>query len=238
MMRRGLVPVAGRLAAAATRRLATSSGVAVRGSGSAFGDLPTTAAAAARLTKAQRDVTLALAPPDAPAVELPANELADLSGLYDALMKPLGRQRTQREKVEALVRVEALDAPTFWAERDAADLEQHAYRIRALGAQRELEAAHGAFSQIGEVYGLPPDGNCFAALAEACARAGDVEAAEDVLRRVEAARLPLTAPLFTSLMGAHRRAGNGPSHGEDVLEMARSRGVTEDAPLHTALIKW
>ena len=190
-----------------------------------------------------RQITLALAPPDQVDVELPEDQKQDLDELYGALMKPLPRIPTQKERVDKLrAVVEAEDADAFFAlpHQDRADAESHAHRIRCLGAQEKLDAAHAAFAEMGTGGAPPPDSACFHALADACARAGAIDAAEAVLAAYQGRGWPLTAPLFTSLVGAHRRAGteHAVETAADILSRVRFHGVVEDAPLHTSLICW
>ena len=188
-----------------------------------------------------REITYAVAPVDNPTPELPQGQVDDLNALYEALIQPLSYVPTQQERAENLRHTEAVDAVVFFAERDFADPEQHAHRIRCLGAQGHLALAHEALEAMRKGDGPRPDAACFHALADACARAGDVEAAEAVIQTVR--REPtvrLTAPLFTSLIGAHRRAGSEdpPKVAAQVMSRLRAAGVVEDAPLHTAVICW
>ena len=227
-----------------------------------------------------RQLTSALAPADAPAVmQLPLAYRRDLDGLYESLMRPLPTQPTQRSRLDKLLATEALDADVFFAERDRRDVDQHAHRIRCLGAQGHLAAAHevldamlgsggrdgaagrragtaahaddgddGALSSTAAAVLPRPDAACYAALADACSRAGDVRATEGVLTAVRRAGLQPTAPLYSALIGAHRRANRhlrGKEAAEVIPEIAarvmgrvRREGVVEDAPLHTSVISW
>ena len=164
-------------------------------------------------SKALREITLALAPPTRPFVELPAQQVEDLEELYDMLMRPLPPLPTQAERVEKRrAVVEAEDASAFFAlpGQDALDAESHAHRIRCLGAQGKLAAAHAALQEMRDAHsrsaGPPPDQACLHALADACARAGDVDGVEAVIQEALDARMPMNAPYFTSLIGAHRRS--------------------------------
>jgi len=93
-----------------------------------------------------------------------------------------------------------------------------------------------------------PDAACYAALADACARAGDVPAVEQVIKAVRRAGLRVNAPLYTSLIGAHRRAtqhldsaaaaAEVPERAAKLMGRLRREGIVEDAPLHTSVICW
>ena len=141
-----------------------------------------------------RDITLALAPPHAPFVELPRRQLRDLDRLYDVLMEPMAPQVTQELRAARRKnRREAQDADAFFAldAFDATDAESHAYRIRCLGVQRKLSAAHTAFQEMGSRFGVMPDMACFHALADACAMNGDIKACEAVIVANQRARVPI-----------------------------------------------
>ncbi len=236
--------------------------------------------ASATTDDALRQLTLALAPADQPTVAVPPSYQRDLDDLYELLMRPLPPVPTQHDRLEKLRATEALDEAAFFAERDRGDVEQYAHRIRCLGAQGHLAAAHDVLSDMlqqqptarpaleqrhgeGEVVGASasavavssgrapvprPDAACYAALADACARAGDVPAAERVLIAVRRAQLRVTAPLYTSLIGAHRRATRHldaaaaaqtiPELAAQIMTRARREGVVEDAPLHTSVVCW
>ena len=184
-------------------------------------------------------ITKALTPPSQPPVDLPPEHAEQLDGLYNALTAPLPRMPTQREKVEWMRRVDT-SSNAFFAHRSR-DADGYAHLIRCLGVQGELARAHDAFDEM-EAQGIRPDGRVFAALMDACARAGDVDAADAVLRRTREAGVPLSAPLFTGLIGATRRSGaagateGAAARAEAVLARMRSMGVPEDAPTHTSLI--
>ena len=147
-----------------------------------------------------RQITLALAPPERPEVELPPRQLADLDRLYDALLEPLPRVPTQAERLERRrAVVEAADADAFFAlpGQDRLDAESWAHRLRCLGAQGDAAAARAAFDEM-EVAALSgegprPDQACFHALADAHARAADVEGVQSVIKRAQALRLPMNA---------------------------------------------
>ena len=230
--------------------------------------------------EALRQLSLALAPSDQPTVAVPPSYQRDLDELYDVLMRPLPPVPTQRDRIEKLRATEALDEAAFFAERDRSDVEQYAHRIRCLGAQGHLAAAHEVLNDIlrqqpvapalerhgegeGEGEGTTtatvavpaarasvprPDAACYAALADACARAGDVPAAEQVIKAVRRAGLRVNAPLYTSLIGAHRRAtqhldsaaaaAEVPERAAKVMGRLRREGIVEDAPLHTSIICW
>ena len=230
--------------------------------------------------EALRQLSLALAPSDQPTVAVPPSYQRDLDELYDVLMRPLPPVPTQRDRIEKLRATEALDEAAFFAERDRSDVEQYAHRIRCLGAQGHLAAAHEVLNDMlrqqpvapalerhgeGESEGegtttatvavlaahasVPrPDAACYAALADACARAGDVPAAEQVIKAVRRAGLRVNAPLYTSLIGAHRRATQHldsaaaavevPERAAKVMGRLRREGIVEDAPLHTSIICW
>jgi hypothetical protein len=198
-------------------------------------------------SRSVRQITLALAPADRPEVELPPQQLADLDRLYETLLEPLPRIPTQRERIEKRRAViEASDTLAFFAlpEQDIGDAESWAHRLRCLSAQDLPDVARDAFEEM-EQRGLAdlgprPDGACFHALADAYARAGDVDGVEYVIARAQSHILPLNAPYFTSLVGAHRRAAT-PHAGHvcmAILERCRAIGVKEDTPLHTAMICW
>ena len=234
--------------------------------------------------EALRQLSLALAPSDQPTVAVPPSYQRDLDELYDVLMRPLPPVPTQRDRIEKLRATEALDEAAFFAERDRSDVEQYAHRIRCLGAQGHLAAAHEVLNDMlrqqpaalvappalerhgegeGEGEGTTtatvavpaarasvprPDAACYAALADACARAGDVPAAEQVIKAVRRAGLRVNAPLYTSLIGAHRRAtqhldsaaaaAEVPERAAKVMGRLRREGIVEDAPLHTSIICW
>ena len=230
--------------------------------------------------EALRQLSLALAPSDQPTVAVPPSYQRDLDELYDVLMRPLPPVPTQRDRIEKLRATEALDEAAFFAERDRSDVEQYAHRIRCLGAQGHLAAAHEVLNDIlrqqpvapalerhgegeGEGEGTTtatvavpaarasvprPDAACYAALADACARAGDVPATEQVIKAVRRAGLRVNAPLYTSLIGAHRRAtqhldsaaaaAEVPERAAKVMGRLRREGIVEDAPLHTSIICW
>ena len=192
---------------------------------------------------ALRQITMALAPADQAAVELPERQLRDLDQLYDSLISPLASMPTQAEKVDKRRRVvQAVDADAFFSMsgQDRSDPQSHAHRIRCLGAQGHVALAHAAFEHMRDVDGVVPDPACYAALADACARAGDVEGVEGVIALVKRAGMPTTAPLYTSLLGAHRRAGSAAVTDvvDEVLGELRRSGVVEDIPLHTSIICW
>lgn len=194
---------------------------------------------------ALREITLALAPPDRPNVELPVRQLADLDRLYDLLTQPLPPLKTQAEKRQArYLREEAESADAFFAlpgfKRN--DPESHAYRIRCLGEQGKLKQAHAAFDEM-EQMGVKPDMNCTHALADACDKCGSVEGVEGVIKLTKRLKMPLTAPLFTALIGAHRNSRmhaleQVPHVVDSLLERAGESGIVQDAPLHTAGITW
>jgi pentatricopeptide repeat protein len=185
-----------------------------------------------------RELKLALTFPDELSAELPVRQICHLGALYASLISPLPLQPTQLQQIAVLRRVNTSASAFFDGSRDAADPAQHAYRIQCLGAKLDLEGAHDAFNEMWEL-GAQPDGACFRALAEACARSGDAAACVDAIRGCCTSGLPLNAPLFTSLLGAHRTAGDNPREGaRRVLEQARRLSVVEDAPLHTAVICW
>ena len=230
--------------------------------------------------EALRQLSLALAPSDQPTVAVPPSYQRDLDELYDVLMRPLPPVPTQRDRIEKLRATEALDEAAFFAERDRSDVEQYAHRIRCLGAQGHLAAAHEVLNDMlrqqpaapalerhgegeGEGEGTTtatvavpaarasvprPDAACYAALADACARAGDVPATEQVIKAVRRAGLRVNAPLYTSLIGAHRRAtqhldsaaaaAEVPERAAKVMGRLRREGIVEDAPLHTSIICW
>ena len=200
-----------------------------------------------RPSKPVRQITLALAPPERPDVELPPKQLDDLDRLYEALLEPLPRVPTQQERLEKRRGVvEAEDADAFFAlpGQTPLDPESWAHRLRCLGAQGKRDVAWRVFDEMEEMglagAGPRPDMGCLHALADASARDADVEGVEEVIIRAKARRLPLNAPYYTSLIGAHRRAGSedAPSVCLEVLTEARRSGVVEDTPLHTAMICW
>jgi len=238
---------------------------------------------ASSIDEALRQLSLALAPSDQPTVAVPPSYQRDLDELYDVLMRPLPPVPTQRDRVEKLRATEALDEAAFFAERDRSDVEQYAHRIRCLGAQGHLAAAHEVLNDMlrqqpvllappalerhdegeGEGEGTTtaavavpaarasvprPDAACYAALADACARAGDVPAVEQVIKAVRRAGLRVNAPLYTSLIGAHRRAtqhldsaaaaAEVPERAAKLMGRLRREGIVEDAPLHTSVICW
>ena len=179
-------------------------------------------------------ITRALAPPHLPVVELPAEHAEELEELYEALMMPLQDViPSQQERVDSLRRVDT-SLENFFARRERIP-ENYAYLIRCLGVQGELARAHEVFDQL-EGGAIAPDSNCFHALADACARSGDVAACEAAIARMEQVMQP-TAPMFTGLIMAHRNAGNPAATWADaVLARMRELDVTEDAPTHTAII--
>lgn len=180
-------------------------------------------------------ITRALAPPHMPIVELPAERAEELDELYNALMMPLTEYiPSQKERVAKLMR-EDTSTEAFFNQRERTT-ESYAYLIRCLGVQGRLDQAHTAFEQMLQE-GLRPDNNSFCALVDACARTGDIDSAEAVVKRMQRAGLPLTAPLFTGLIQAHRSA-NMPAAdwSNQLLTRMRRAGVPEDAPLHTAII--
>ena len=201
----------------------------------------TATAPQAEPSHALKALTHAIAPPDNPDFQLPPKQVEDLEALYELLMRPLPPLKTQRERVENMSRVNALDEEAFFERRDRSDTEVHAHRIRCLGVQGYLDEAHAAFDTMLDRDGMRPDAGCFAALADACARCGDVEAAQAVITKLKRTHgLRPTAPIYTSLIGAHRRAG-----GHDPVEVGRAvisevqrERVVEDAPLHTSIITW
>ena len=98
--------------------------------------------------EALRQLSLALAPSDQPTVAVPPSYQRDLDELYDVLMRPLPPVPTQRDRIEKLRATEALDEAAFFAERDRSDVEQYAHRIRCLGAQGHLAAAHEVLNDM------------------------------------------------------------------------------------------
>ena len=124
-----------------------------------------------------REITLALAPADRPYVELPAKQIADLDALYELLVEPLPPEKTQLDKRIRRQEMPALDAEEFFGipGHNRYDPEVHALRIRSLGVQGELQAAHAALQEM-RTMGVEPDANCYAALTYACAECGDVSA--------------------------------------------------------------
>ena len=192
-----------------------------------------------------KEITHALAPAETPHAELPPSQLADLDQLYGVLLEPLPRVPTQRERIDKRRRVvEALDREAFFAlpGQNELDPESWAHRIRCLGAQGEAAAASAAVDDM-EACGLRglgprPDQAVLHALADAHARVGNVEGVEEVIHTAKRRRLPMNAPYYTSLIGAHRRAGteNAPMVAMSVLEEARRSHVRARAgPLTLAL---
>ena len=88
--------------------------------------------------------------------------------------------------------------------------------------------------------GPRPDQACFHALADAYSRDGDVDGVEEVILRAKSHVLPLNAPYFTSLIGAHRRAGTEEVGEvcEEILERMEKIGVVQDTVLHSSIICW
>lgn len=189
-----------------------------------------------------KEVTYALAPPEYPTVELPTPQLHDLNELYEVLMRPLAPLPTREERLEKLHHIEALDSTAFFEQRDFFDPEAHAFRIRCLGAQGHPQKAHEVFRAM--LYGIDgapqPDLGCFHAYADAFSRAADTEGVEAVIELSRSRGMGPTAPMYTSLVGAHRRARtpNPPAVCRALLQDMRSKRVIEDAPLHTAIICW
>jgi len=54
-----------------------------------------------------------------------------------------------------------------------------------------------------KTYNLRPDAAAYTALIDACAKTGDVAAADDVISSMRRARVDRTAPVYTGLMQAH-----------------------------------
>ena len=178
-------------------------------------------------------ITLALAPPSTIAVNLPESYTEDLDQLYEALTSPLKQPPTRSERHSAHRRINT--SPEAFFKRRERDADSYALLIRCLGHQRELGRAIEAIAEMREL-GIPPSGNTVCALVEACARVADVAAAEEAISFAQAEGIRLSAPMFTSLIQAHRRAGSPLSEARAVLQRMRAAGVAEDAPTHTALI--
>ena len=101
-----------------------------------------------------RQITLALAPPERPEVELPPRQLEDLDRLYEALLEPLPRVHTQQERLERRRGVlEAEDADAFFAlpGQTSLDPESWAHRLRCLGAQGKRDVAWRVFDEMEEM---------------------------------------------------------------------------------------
>lgn len=160
---------------------------------------------------------------------VPAKQLSDLDELYHMLIHPAScRMQTIRERRDVLAGV---DANIFSFSNDF-PAKPHARRTCALtGQHKEALTAPAHFRDVD----LPITAS-LTALPDAWS--GDVAAGERGVRMAQADGVPIKAPQFTSLIGAHRGKGNPSSTGYDVLEIARGSGVPEDPPLHTTLVCW
>ena len=188
---------------------------------------------------------------------MPDHEAEALDGLYDALMEPLPSPPSQADRLDALRATDTRE--DAFLRRNGRSVGQHAHLVRCLGVQGEVERAHAAFDRIAQM-GKTPDNRAYAALMDACARAGDVPRAEAVIARMEEAGTPARADVWTGwravvaavvardsprtcapgLIKAHINSGAPPAEAaadaHAVLARARRCGVTEDAPMHSAII--
>lgn len=147
-------------------------------------------------------ITRSLAPAGATNVSLPASEVEDLQGLYDALTSPLPQPPSREERTTRYASVDT-EPGAFWR-RHTPSVESYAYLVRCRGVQLDLAGAHAAFDQM-EASGLIADTTAYAALMDACAKSADVGAAEAVLERIVGAGVKPDAPIYTGLMQASAR---------------------------------
>lgn len=91
-------------------------------------------------------VTNALAPNGTEVVALPEEDVANLEGLYAALMQPLPEEATREERINAMATTDTSEAGFF--RRRERSLETLSHWVRCLGVQGKLAEAHAAFDQI------------------------------------------------------------------------------------------
>ena len=154
---------------------------------------PAASSRGGRASPVLRAITAALAPAGE-RVDVPDHEAKALDGLYDALMEPLPSPPSQAERLNALRATDTRE--DAFLRRNGRTVGQHAHLVRCLGVQGEVERAHRAFDRIAQM-GKTPDNRAYAALIDACARAGDVPRAEAVIARMEEAGTPARADVWT-----------------------------------------
>lgn len=180
------------------------------------------------------ELAKAVVPTDMLAPQLLEEHTEKLDALYSALMSPLESMPTQRERVAALASINT-SRRAFFARRQRT-LESYELLIRSLGVKGELKEAKTAFLDMID-FGLTPTPASFAAMADACARSADMKGVHALIRMMEKDQLRPTAPIYTSLIGAYRRADRPTDEIRGLLDLVRRKGGgLEDAPLHTALI--
>ena len=178
----------------------------------------------------------ALRPEDEPVPMMPLYQLEDIEGLYQSLTQPLAPQhRTRSDRHEKLRQVNT-SPEAFWSQTTPS-VQSFDHLIRACGMQGKLARARAYFDEM-EFVGLSPEESTYSALISAHARGGDVRGARAVLDECVAhAGLEPNAPMLTGLVGAIRRAGRPAEEAHAVLGLSRRLGVTEDTPLHTAIVQ-
>ena len=179
-------------------------------------------------------VTKALAPNRTEFAGIPDRDLANLDGLYGALMQPLPKETTRDDRISVMANTDTSQA-AFFQHRELS-LQTISHWVRCLGVQGKLTEAHVAFENI-EAAGLRANENVYSSLMDACSRAGDVNAAEGVLQRLQRDGMHPNAPVYTALMGAYINAGRHPDEVCAVLERMRAAGVVQDAPSWTCVVQ-
>ena len=179
-------------------------------------------------------VTMSLAPNGMDVAELSDEDIANLNGMYAALMQPLPEETAREDRIGAMANTDTSEA-AFFQHRERS-LETISHWIRCLGVQGKLSEARAAFDQI-EAMDLRANANVYSSLLDGCSRAGDIDAAEAVLKWTQRDGMALNAPIYTALMGAYANARCHPDEVYAVLKRMRAAGVTEDAPSWTCVVQ-
>ena len=169
-------------------------------------------------------------------VQLPNPQIQDLETLYSALMQPTSQPASREQRNHYLIN--QIDADKFFRPPNARErsTSNYATLIRSLGLRGDIVKVHECVASMRQ-YNLEPDSNVISAIIDACARSGNVEAAELCLRNAKIRGIELDATMYAGLIKAYHAGGRHPRESVGILNrMEVDDGVAADCVVYTAVM--